>query len=30
MDRQPLPDYESLQSVLKSIAQWITKYHHAR
>jgi hypothetical protein len=30
MDRQPHPDYESLQSVLKSIAQWITKYRHAR
>jgi hypothetical protein len=24
------PDYDSLQSVLKSIAQWIMKYRYAR
>jgi hypothetical protein len=32
MDQQPIthPDYDSLQSVLKSIAQWITKYRYAR
>ena len=32
MNRQPIPhpDYDSLQSVLKSIGQWITKYRHAR
>jgi hypothetical protein len=32
MDQQPIthPDYDSLQSVLKSIAQWIMKYRDAR
>jgi hypothetical protein len=32
MNRQPIahPDYDSLQSVLKSIAQWIMKYRDAR
>jgi hypothetical protein len=32
MDQQPIthPDYDSLQSVLKSIAQWIMKYRYAR
>jgi hypothetical protein len=32
MNRQPIahPDYDSLQSVLKSIAQWIMKYRYAR
>jgi hypothetical protein len=32
MDQKPAahPDYDSLQSVLKSIAQWIRKYCHAR
>jgi hypothetical protein len=30
MDRQPIahPDYDSLQSVLKSIARWIKKYSY--
>jgi hypothetical protein len=32
MDRQPIahPDYDSLQSVLKSIARWIKKYSYVR
>ena len=32
MDRQPIahPDYDSLQSVLRSIAQWIRKYRCQR
>jgi hypothetical protein len=32
MNQQPTahPDYESLPSVLKSIAQWVTKCRHAR
>jgi hypothetical protein len=32
MDQQPIahPHYDSLQSVLKSIAQWITKYRYQR
>jgi hypothetical protein len=32
VDRQlnPYPDYDSLQSVLKSIGQWIMKCQHAR
>src|SRR5215475_5690995 len=31
MDQQPIahPDYDSLQSVLKSITQWIRKYRYA-
>lgn len=32
MDQQPAPhpDYESLQSILGAIAQWMTKYRRAR
>jgi hypothetical protein len=32
MDQQPIahPHYDNLQSVLKSIAQWITKYRYQR
>jgi len=32
MDQQPTahPDYESLQSVVKCIAQWVTKYRQSR
>jgi hypothetical protein len=32
MDQKPVahPDYDSLQSVLKSIAKWISKYRHTR
>ena len=32
MNQQPAvhPDYESFQSILNSIAQWMTKYRNAR
>ncbi len=32
MDKQPVahPDYESLQSILNAIAQWMQRYRQAR